>query len=105
LTSNADSAASFTQPAGDVLHCFCTCRDVHKEFKKRGYSFEQLQAGLMVCRPCHSAIHRAVPDNKQLAMHYSTAEALSQVRGMCACVQGNSTACMQFNMCTVVCRY
>jgi hypothetical protein len=57
----------------------CTCRDVHKEFKKRGYSVDQLQAGLMVCRPCHSAIHRAVPDNKQLAMHYSTAEALSQV--------------------------
>ncbi|WIA39449.1 hypothetical protein OEZ86_005549 [Tetradesmus obliquus] len=53
-------------------------RDVHKEFKKRGYSSDQLQAGLMVCRPCHSAIHRAVPDNKQLAAHYSTAEALSQ---------------------------
>lgn len=52
---------------------------MHKELKKRGYSSDQLQAGLMVCRPCHSAIHRAVPDNKQLAAHYSTAEALSQV--------------------------
>jgi hypothetical protein len=61
--------------------CIWACRDVHKEFKKRGYSVDQLQAGLMVCRPCHSAIHRAVPDNKQLAVHYSTAEALSQVGG------------------------
>eukprot|EP00775_Hariotina_reticulata_P002547 gene2547-2850_t len=53
-------------------------RDVHKEFKKRGYSTAQLQEGLLVCRPCHSAIHRAVPNNKQLALHYSNLEALQQ---------------------------
>eukprot|EP00878_Enallax_costatus_P025008 GHUV01026725.1.p1 GENE.GHUV01026725.1~~GHUV01026725.1.p1 ORF type:complete len:384 (+),score=121.40 GHUV01026725.1:1111-2262(+) len=54
-------------------------RDVHKEFKKRGFTFDQLQSGLHVCRPCHSAIHKAVPDNKELAMHYSTLENLRQV--------------------------
>jgi DNA mismatch repair ATPase MutL len=53
-------------------------RDVHKEFKKRGFGFDQLQSGLLVCRPCHSAIHRAVPDNKELAMHYRTLEDLRQ---------------------------
>eukprot|EP00879_Flechtneria_rotunda_P011299 GHRR01011803.1.p1 GENE.GHRR01011803.1~~GHRR01011803.1.p1 ORF type:complete len:303 (+),score=130.43 GHRR01011803.1:522-1430(+) len=53
-------------------------RDVHKEFKKRGFSFAELQSGVMVCRPCHSAIHRAVPDNKQLGLHYQTLEALTK---------------------------
>lgn len=55
-------------------------RDVHKEFKKRGFTFDQLQSGLMVCRPCHSAIHRAVPDNKELAVKYRTLEDLQEVR-------------------------
>lgn len=57
----------------------CWCRDVHKDFKKRGFGFHELQAGLMVCRPCHSAIHRAVPDNKELALHYRTLSDLQQV--------------------------
>jgi hypothetical protein len=48
LLSNVDFAAALSQPACDVLRCRnrldmlhlprCTCRDVHKEFKKRGYS-------------------------------------------------------------------
>lgn len=32
-----------------------------------------------VCRPCHSAIHKAVPDNRELGMHFRTVEALKQV--------------------------
>jgi hypothetical protein len=42
-----------------LLLCLC-CRDVHKDFKKRGFGFTDLQSGVMVCRPCHSAIHRLV---------------------------------------------
>jgi hypothetical protein len=53
----------------------------------------------MVCRPCHSAIHRAVPDNKQLAMHYSTAEALGQVRGCRPIAMIVSLWCVQVLVC------
>jgi hypothetical protein len=38
-----------------------------------------VQAGAMVCRPCHNAIHRNF-DNKTLAMQYSSVEKLMQVR-------------------------
>ncbi len=31
---------------------------------------------LLVCRPCHSAIHRCIPDEKVLAAEYATREAL-----------------------------
>jgi hypothetical protein len=58
---------------------------VHKDFKKRGFGFTELQSGVMVCRPCHSAIHRAVPDNKELALHYRTLDALRQVGWPCLC--------------------
>jgi hypothetical protein len=32
----------------------------------------------MLCRPCHSAVHRAA-DNKTLAQKYNTVEALKEV--------------------------
>lgn len=59
-------------------------RDVHKDFKKRGFGFAELQAGAMVCRPCHSAIHRAVPDNKELGLRYRTLDALRQHKDIAA---------------------
>jgi hypothetical protein len=71
----------------------CVCRDVHKDFKKKGFGFGELQAGLMVCRPCHSAIHRAVPDNKELGLHCRTLDALRQVRlSLLRCVGFNCLA-------------
>ncbi|KXZ47559.1 hypothetical protein GPECTOR_34g718 [Gonium pectorale] len=46
-------------------------RDVHDKYKKKGLGTEQLNAGIDICRPCHSAIHRTY-DNKTLAAHYYT---------------------------------
>lgn len=63
-------------------HCLllpALTRDVQKDFKKKGFGFQELQSGVMVCRPCHSCIHRAVPDNKELGLHYRTLESLKQV--------------------------
>ena len=37
---------------------------------------EMLHRKLMVCRPCHNAIHRCIPDEKELALHYPTLEEL-----------------------------
>ena len=37
---------------------------------------DMLTRKLLVCRPCHNAIHRCIPDEKELAMHYPTREAL-----------------------------
>lgn len=54
---------------------YICCRDVHKEYRKKGYSFDQLQSALMICRLCHSAIHRTF-DNKQLAGQYNTLDKL-----------------------------
>jgi len=47
----------------------------NKWFKKR-YSREELQQVIMVCRPCHSAIHRFIPNNKVLARDYHSLEKL-----------------------------
>ncbi|KAG2432502.1 hypothetical protein HXX76_008847 [Chlamydomonas incerta] len=33
-------------------------RDVHAKYKRRALTAEQLNRGIDVCRPCHSAIHR-----------------------------------------------
>ena len=37
---------------------------------------EMLSRKLLVCRPCHNAIHRCIPDEKVLAEAYPTREAL-----------------------------
>ncbi|KAG2454065.1 hypothetical protein HYH02_001106 [Chlamydomonas schloesseri] len=54
-------------------------RDVHSKYKKRAdlRSQQDLNRGIDICRPCHSAIHRTY-DNKTLAASYSTLEALLQ---------------------------
>ncbi|PNW78591.1 hypothetical protein CHLRE_09g390800v5 [Chlamydomonas reinhardtii] len=52
-------------------------RDVHAKYKRKALTAEELNRGVDVCRPCHSAIHRTY-DNKTLAASYSTLEALLQ---------------------------
>ncbi len=51
---------------------------VHRKGRyRRMYDREDmLTRKLLVCRPCHSAIHRCVPDEKQLAAEYPTREDL-----------------------------
>ena len=51
-----------------------TCHS-NKWFKKR-YTRAQMQVTIEVCRDCHHAIHDLVPDEKQLARHYNTLDAL-----------------------------
>ncbi|AWL12113.1 hypothetical protein HMF8227_01640 [Saliniradius amylolyticus] len=45
-----------------------------KRFRK-SCSQQQLNAGIWVCRPCHSAIHRFI-DEMSLAKNYASLEAL-----------------------------
>ena len=51
-----------------------TCH-ANKWFKKR-FTRERLQEKIDVCRDCHKAIHRLVPDEKELGRHYNTIDAL-----------------------------
>lgn len=51
-------------------------RELHQRYKgRKGMSAQQLAAGVWICRPCHSAVHRA-EDNRALAESYNTLEAL-----------------------------
>ena len=53
-------------------------RAVHRKdrFRKRFARADMLSQKLLVCRPCHDAIHRCIPDERELAEHYATLEAL-----------------------------
>jgi hypothetical protein len=47
----------------------------NKWFKKR-FDREQMQSKINVCRDCHRAIHRLIPDEKDLGRHYNTVDKL-----------------------------
>lgn len=47
----------------------------NKWFKKR-FDREQMRSTINVCRDCHRAIHRLIPDEKELGRHYNTVEQL-----------------------------
>lgn len=49
----------------------------NKWFRKH-FTREQLHVGIDVCRDCHSAIHRFVPDHKQLGRQYNTVQKLRE---------------------------
>jgi 2-oxo-4-hydroxy-4-carboxy--5-ureidoimidazoline (OHCU) decarboxylase len=48
----------------------------NKWFKKN-YTREQMSAGMDVCKQCHKAIHRIIPDEKELGKEYNTREKLA----------------------------
>ncbi|MDH3584957.1 MAG: hypothetical protein OER86_12165 [Phycisphaerae bacterium] len=52
-------------------------RQVHsnKWFKSR-FSREQMGAGIDICRDCHAALHKFVPDHKQMGRDYNTVKKL-----------------------------
>lgn len=58
---------------------FCTSsttnRTTHKRFKKKGYKDEVLNRTIAICRPCHSAVHRA-HDVRTLAERFDTRDKL-----------------------------
>ena len=47
----------------------------NKWFKRR-YTRQEMQQGMEVCKPCHSAIHDLIPDEKKLGRNYNTREKL-----------------------------
>jgi len=51
-----------------------TCRS-NKWFKKR-FDRERMNQTIAVCRDCHRAIHRLIPDEKELGRYYNTVELL-----------------------------
>lgn len=53
----------------------------NKWFKKR-FSKDELQEVILVCRPCHNAIHRFIPNNKVLARNYYSLELLMSHEGI-----------------------
>jgi hypothetical protein len=53
-----------------------TCHS-NKWFKKR-FTREQMNETVDVCRDCHKAIHRLIPDQKELARSYNTLKALRE---------------------------
>ena len=52
-------------------------RTVHtnKWFKRR-FTREEMAAGIDVCKACHKAIHRMIPDKKELGRQYNTIDRL-----------------------------
>lgn len=50
-------------------------RAVHKEYRKRGSTIQQLSKTVSICRPCHSAVHRFISE-KELAARYNSLEEL-----------------------------
>jgi hypothetical protein len=51
----------------------------NKWFRKR-FTKEELGAGVMVCRDCHSAIHKYIPSEKELGRNYNTIGKLKEHR-------------------------
>eukprot|EP01126_Amoeba_proteus_P064730 TRINITY_DN9094_c0_g1_i1.p1 TRINITY_DN9094_c0_g1~~TRINITY_DN9094_c0_g1_i1.p1 ORF type:complete len:215 (-),score=34.96 TRINITY_DN9094_c0_g1_i1:300-944(-) len=51
-------------------------RETHTWYKKHhGMTHVELHTGIMICRPCHSSIHKFI-DNKTMAAEYNTLEKL-----------------------------
>mmetsp|Transcript_7977 Transcript_7977/g.29506 ORF Transcript_7977/g.29506 Transcript_7977/m.29506 type:complete len:97 (+) Transcript_7977:565-855(+) len=48
----------------------------HAALKQRGLTQVQLSSMLWVCRQCHNAIHKHIPDNRLLAENYNSLEKL-----------------------------
>ena len=51
-----------------------TCHK-NKWFKKN-YTREEMGTGVYLCRDCHSAVHRFIPNEKELGREYSTPDKL-----------------------------
>jgi hypothetical protein len=64
----SDAAHNFHHFIPRTLH-------TNKWFKRR-YTRQQMQAGLDLCKACHSAIHDLIPDEKELGRNYNTKEKL-----------------------------
>lgn len=50
-------------------------RTTHSRMRKRGFTAEQLNQTIDICRPCHSGIHRII-DHQTMAEEFASLEAL-----------------------------
>jgi 5-methylcytosine-specific restriction endonuclease McrA len=56
-------------------------RTTHKKLLKRGFETKELNVGIMICRPCHNAIHRLI-DEETMASDYYTFDLLMEHAGV-----------------------
>jgi hypothetical protein len=76
MTTNRCSLCHRVTKRGTTGHHLIprTCHS-NKWFKKR-FTRERMNQIVDVCRDCHKAIHRLIPDEKELGRSYNTVEAL-----------------------------
>ncbi len=76
MTHNRCSLCNRITKRGTTEHHLIprTCHS-NKWFKKR-FTREQMSETVDVCRDCHKAIHRLIPDEKELGRSYNTLEGL-----------------------------
>ena len=59
----------------DFHHLIPRTLHSNKWFKKR-YTRDEMRSGISVCRRCHKAVHRHIPDAKELGRSYNTRDKL-----------------------------
>lgn len=77
-----------------TFHHFIPRRCHSNKWFKKNFTREQMNAGIDVCRDCHAAIHKFIPDHKQLARQYSTRDSLlthEQLATFVAWIRGRET--------------
>lgn len=76
MNSSACSLCGRVTKRGNTEHHLIprTCHS-NKWFKKR-FDRAQMNTTIGVCRDCHRAIHRLVPDEKELGRYFNTLELL-----------------------------
>ena len=52
-------------------------KSTHKKWERNNkFTKEQMQSGTMICRQCHSAIHRLIPDAIEMALNHNSVDKL-----------------------------
>lgn len=59
-----------------TFHHFIPRRCHRNKWFKKTFTREQMSGGIDICRDCHGAIHRFIPDHKRLAREYHSRELL-----------------------------
>ena len=107
--SSSSSSSSFSSSSGQCEMCQRTLkltrhhlipRTTHSRLRTKDpehYTRELLNKVALVCRPCHSALHRA-EDEMSLALNYSTVELLMehpQIASFCAWMSSQKSSALR----------
>ena len=72
----ADGACALCEREGPLTFHHLIPKTLHRKPRyRRRFARQELQAGVQLCRDCHDAVHRFVPE-KTLGERYRTLEAL-----------------------------